>query len=151
MLAAMKGGGAATPVGGSSGGGSMTAGAAQVGSRVTDAINSALTMKRVQNESKMLDADLALKSANVNLIEAQKNLANNNAKVAAKNAEILDAEMPAVKKHSKINETLAPVDATLRRVGETLGIFNSAKDAADFSGFGKKKGSKLPSGTRTID
>lgn len=142
MLAYSQGG-ASTPSGAM---GSVQA--AKVENALGPAIATALEARRLQKEIKAVDSQTDLNNAVAMTQRAQTKLNETNAKVASKNAEVLEAQMPAITKKAKLDAAQADIDQNLlkydnitRRVGQATGIANSAKDLINPFKFGAPRAS----------
>jgi len=86
-------------------------------------VSTGIETRRLQKELEATDSQVKLNEAAANMQKAQTKLNETNAKVAAKNAQILDTKMPAIKAQSKLeektakyNEKAAGYDAIMNRV-----------------------------------
>lgn len=132
MLAYSQGG-ASTPMGSAIASQSARMEAAQSEEMLGKAVSSGMEMRRLQKELAATDSQVKLNDAVAATQAAQTKLNETNAKVAAKNAEILDTKMPAIKAQSKLeektakyNEKAAGYDAIMNRVKQATGIVNDA-------------------------
>lgn len=130
MLAYSQGG-ASTPSGSS---GSMAA--ARVEDALGKGVASAVETRRLKKELDATDSQISLNKAAEEAKVADKLLSQNSAKVAEKNAQVIDAELPAIRQKAKfemkrdaINERMAPADAILNRTHLASGIANNAMSA----------------------
>lgn len=129
MLAYQQGG-ASTPSGAI---GSVTA--AKVENAITPAIATALEVRRLAKEIKAVDSQTDLNNATALAQKNQAQLSATNAKVAEKNAKVLDLQMPAIGSRAVVDTRQAEMDNKLlnydnvtKRVHQGLGMANSAKD-----------------------
>lgn len=129
MLAYSQGG-AATP-----GGATATMSPAKMEDGLSKGIASAVDTRRLQKELAATDSTIKLNEAAMEAKQADTVLSQNSAKVAEKNAQKIDAEMPAIKaqskldaKRAKIDNSMAEFDAINNRAKSTLGTANSAID-----------------------
>ena len=130
ILAATQGG-ASTPQGAMP---NLTA--PRVEDALTKTVNSAIQVRQLKKDLKQTDSQVALNKAATEAKNADRKLIENNAKVAKKNAEILDSRLPAIKEQSKLEKKQAQIDqkavvfdAILKRVREGTGILNNASRA----------------------
>lgn len=137
MLAYSQGG-ASTPSGSTASGTS-----AHMDSVIAPALATALEIRRVKKELDGLQSQTDLNSAIADTNRAQTELNKTNAKVAAKNEAVLDAQLPAIKAQSKfdakqaeINSKYINMDNIMRRTQQGMGIANSAKDLVNPLKFG---------------
>lgn len=137
MLAYSQGG-ASTPSGATASGQS-----AHMESVIAPAIATALEIRRVKKELDGLQSQTDLNSAIADTQRAQTHLNKTNAKVAAKNEEVIDAQLPAIKAQAKfdakqadINNRFINMDNIMRRTQQGMGIANSAKDLINPYKFG---------------
>lgn len=121
-------GGAATPSGASA---NMIA--PQIEDFVNKGLSSALELRRLKKEVKAVDSQAMLNNASAVAKQADTKLSETNALVAKKNAEALDAKLPAIReqakadlKAAKFNNKAAEYDAIMRRVKEGAGVLNDA-------------------------
>lgn len=124
--------------GGASSGGGATASASNAPAMqdtLGKGLTSALDTLRFRKELDQTDSNVKLNEASEKTQQTQQALNVSNSTVAKKNAEMLEAKLPAVKAQAKldkldaeINEKAAPLDHTLKRTGDMLGQANSAKD-----------------------
>lgn len=137
MLAYSQGG-ASTPSGATASGQS-----AHMDNVIAPAIATALEIRRVKKELDGLQSQTDLNSAIADTQRAQTQLNKTNAKVAAKNEQVIDAQLPAIKAQSKfdakqaeINDKYINMDNIMRRTQQGMGIANSAKDLVNPFKFG---------------
>lgn len=109
--------------------------AAQVENVLSPAISSALDAARLRKEIRAVDSQTDLNNAVAATQKAQTQLNETNAKVAKKNAEILDAQMPAITKKAKLDASQADIDQSMlkydnitKRTAQATGIISNAKD-----------------------
>lgn len=108
---------------GTPGGGQASFQKSQIGERLQRGVSDALDSARLKKEIRATESQIGLNEATAAFQRSQDKLAQTNAKVAAKNAEVLDAQMPAVKAEAKADEATAgynlkaaPIDAFLNRL-----------------------------------
>lgn len=140
-MADMKAAGLNPMLGFSQGGASSPQGAAgtaqayRVENAVGKGLASAMDQARFGKEMKAVDSQADLNKATAEAQNAKQQLDTATAQVAKKNAEALDARMPAIKqqaeadqKRAKIDSDMATPDAITDRVRKALGIVNDAVD-----------------------
>lgn len=121
MLGAMGGSGASSPAGATA---TMQSELGEAGKIGAAAASSALDLKRQQKEIKALDQTTKKALADTTLAESSNQIALSTAKSAAANATIRQAEVEPALVHAKIDATMAPVDAGIRRARDASGIFS---------------------------
>lgn len=129
MLAYSQGG--ASSPGGASGSGSM----AHMENALSEGVSSALDTRRMYKELDSADAGINLQKAQARAQASQEKLNETSAKVAAKNHEILEAELPSIKAKSELDTARAKIDkewvnsdAIQTRADRIMGTANSAKN-----------------------
>lgn len=127
MLAYQQGG-ASTPSGAG-----IAAQAPQIEDAGAKGISSAVDTMRLGKELKAMNSQTDLNDAIAATNQSQTKLNENSAKVAGKNFEILEAQLPAAKAQAVLNKktaeydtSLAPVDALTKRAHTISGIVNNA-------------------------
>lgn len=96
-------------------------------------VTSAIEVRRLKKELDATDSQMSLNAAASETQKAQTLLNNSNAKVAAKNAEVLQAQMPAIKSSAaletsknSIDQKMLKFDAIVNRVKNATGVLNDA-------------------------
>ncbi|QXP07923.1 MAG: DNA pilot protein [Arizlama microvirus] len=99
-------------------------------------ISSAMESRRLKKELDATDSQISLNKAYDGAQKAQMKQSEASAKVAEKNAQVIDAELPAIRQKAKtdtkinrINEKMATTDAILNRTNQVSGIINNAASA----------------------
>jgi len=139
MLAIMKGGGASTP----SGAAASAAPSPNMQNSVGQGLSSALDTMRLKKELASTDADIATKHATTAVMAAQAKKEESNATMAARNADILEAQTPALKAQAALDQKragydlkAAGYDAIMDRAKTATGTISNAVGAAG-GGVGK--------------
>jgi len=110
-------------------GGQASFQANKVGETLSRGVSSAIDARRLKKEIEATESQIGLNEATAAYQRSQDKLAQTNAKLASKNAEVIDAQMPAVRAKSKLDEVTAgydlkaaPIDAfnnRLNRLSQT--------------------------------
>lgn len=129
-MLAYKQGGASTPSGATG-----SAATAVMENSLASGINSGLSAARLRKDIESVDSQVALNQAAEKTQATQAALNTTNAKVAAKTAEKISAELPAVKaradvdvKRSAYDSEYMKYDQIMNRVDQGAGVLNKATD-----------------------
>lgn len=129
-MLAFSQGGASTP-----GGAMGSVQAAKVENTLGQGISTALEARRLKKEIGAADSQVDLNKALAATQQAQTKLNETNAKIAQKNANILDLQMPAIAKNAMVdakqadwNNRTLDYDNIAKRVAQGTGIVSNAKD-----------------------
>lgn len=129
MLSGMGGSGASSPSGAAGSNQPI-----QVESSLAKGVSSAMDMSRLRKELRAQDSQTDLNNAISATQRAQTKLNETNAKVAEKNARILDIQTPTIQKQAKyegqqadFDTKMLPYDNISKRVGSAIGTINNAK------------------------
>lgn len=141
MLAYMKGG-ASTP-GGAQGSASAPSGtsarveSSRIGDAFKESLATAMQVSRFEKEMQAADAAIDLDKARAAGESAATEVAKATAKQQKATLPAVEAEARARKKHGEIDETLAPVDAGIDRLGRVVNTATSAVRGLFSGGTGK--------------
>lgn len=131
MLAYQQGG-ASTPSG--SGGQGI---AAKMEDPFSKAITSALETRRLRKDIEATESQVSLNDAAISTQRAQAKLNEANARVAKQNAKAIELQLPAIGEQSKLDvqkskydQKFIDFDSWTKRIGNALGIVNSAAGVA---------------------
>ena len=100
---------------------------------IAPAVATALETRRLKKDIEAVGSQISLNKASEQTQQAQRELSRANAFTAAKNAEVIDAQLPAIKaaakvdaQKSKYDEKFLQYDAWSQRVKQGTGIINDA-------------------------